>query len=78
MKKTGYTMLGKQGMAKEEHFGQRLDEEIQTLLLTQFGLRLNTARKSAVGVGSDTWFLNCAEGEFVLKFPANSEINHPE
>ena len=78
MKKTGCTMSGKQGVAKEEHFGRRLDEEIQTLLLAQFGLHLNTARKSAVGVGSDTWFLNCAEGEFVLKFPASSEINHPE
>ncbi len=71
-------MSGRQDTAKKECFGQRFDEEIQTLLLTQYGLHLNTVKKSAVGAGSDTWFLGCAEGEFVLKFPAASEINHPE
>ena len=53
-------------------------KEFQALLLTQYGLRLNTVKKSAVGAGSDTWFLGCAEGKFVLKYPAISEINHPE
>lgn len=50
----------------------------KTLLHEQYGLHLNTATKSAVGAGSDTWFLDCAEGKYVLKFPATSEINHPE
>ncbi len=54
------------------------DNELQALLLLQYGLHLNTARRSSVGAGSDTWFLGCAEGKFVLKFPAASEINHPE
>lgn len=49
-----------------------------TFLHEQYGLHLNQAKKSAVGAGSDTWFLDCAEGKFVLKFPATSEINHPE
>ena len=35
-------------------------------------------RKSSVGAGSDTWFVYCEEGDFVLKYPAVSEINHPE
>lgn len=59
--------------AKENIF-----KELKTLLLTQYGLHLSTARKSAVGAGSDTWFLDCAEGKFVLKYPAAGEINHPE
>lgn len=53
-------------------------EEIETLLLMQYGFHLNAVKKSAVGAGSDTWFLGCAEGDFVLKFPVASEINHPE
>ena len=35
-------------------------------------------QKSKVGAGSDTWFLDCDEGKFVLKFPSKSKINHPE
>ena len=50
----------------------------ERLLREQYGFHLNTVKKSAVGAGSDTWFLGCAEGKFVLKFPASSEINHPE
>lgn len=50
----------------------------KTLLQKQYGLHLNKMQKSAVGAGSDTWFLDCMEGKFVLKFPAVSEINHPE
>ena len=50
----------------------------ETLLYEQYGLHLNKAKKSAVGAGSDTWFLDCPEGNYVLKFPATSEINHPE
>ena len=75
---TRCTMSGKQDMAKKEGFGQRLEEEVQALLLTQYGLHLNTVKRSAVGAGSDTWFLDCAEGEFLLKYPAANEINHPE
>ena len=55
--------------AKENIF-----KELKTLLLTQYGLHLSTARKSAVGAGSDTWFLDCAEGKFVLKYPAAGGI----
>ena len=47
-------------------------------LRNQYGLRLERAERSSTGAGSDTWFLHCAEGEYVLKFPATSAINHPE
>ena len=51
---------------------------LEALLRQKYGFHLNTAKKSAVGAGSDTWFLDCQEGMFVLKFPATSAINHPE
>lgn len=50
----------------------------ETLLRKQYGLHLKGMQKSQVGAGSDTWFLDCTEGKFVLKLPSNSEINHPE
>lgn len=50
----------------------------EQLIESQYGLHLRAMRKSAVGAGSDTWFLDCREGAFVLKFPAASAINHPE
>lgn len=34
--------------------------------------------KSSVGAGSDTYFVTCKEGKFVVKYPAESNINHPE
>ncbi|MCH5262606.1 MAG: aminoglycoside phosphotransferase family protein [Lachnospiraceae bacterium] len=48
------------------------------LLNTQYGLHIKSMKKSSVGAGSDTWFVYCEEGDFVLKYPAVSEINHPE
>lgn len=51
---------------------------MESLLCKQYGLHLISKEKAKVGAGSDTWFLNCQEGKFVLKFPATNEINHPE
>ena len=51
---------------------------ISELLKTQYGLHINSMKKSCVGAGSDTWFVYCEEGDFILKYPAVSEINHPE
>ena len=34
----------------------------EKLLNAQYGLHLRNMRKSAVGAGSDTWFLDCQEG----------------
>lgn len=36
------------------------------------------AQKSTVGAGSDTWFISCSEGKYVIKYSAGSAINHPE
>lgn len=48
------------------------------LLQKQYGLHLKDMQKSEIGAGSDTWFLDCDEGKYVLKFPSESKINHPE
>lgn len=50
----------------------------ESLLQNEYGLHLRFAQRSSTGAGSDTWFLRCEEGDYVLKFPARSAINHPE
>ncbi len=50
----------------------------ESLLQNEYGLHLRFLQRSSVGAGSDTWFLYCEEGDYVLKFPARSAINHPE
>lgn len=49
----------------------------EKILLEQYGLHLYSEQRTLTGAGSDTWFLHCKEGNYVLKFPAESEINHP-
>ena len=50
----------------------------ESILQKQYGLRLYHAQRVSTGAGSDTWFLDCAEGNYVLKSPSVSVINHPE
>ena len=50
----------------------------EQVLKAQYGLTVKSMRKSSIGAGSDTWFVYCEEGDFVLKYPAVSDINHPE
>ena len=42
-----------------------------------YGLEPALIERSSVGAGSDTYFVTCADGKYVAKFPALSEINHP-
>lgn len=51
---------------------------MRELLKENYGLNLLSADKSTVGAGSDTYFVRCSEGKFVVKFPSFSEINHPK
>lgn len=48
------------------------------LLREQYGLEVLEMERSGVGAGSDTWFVTCRDGKYVVKYPAVSEINHPE
>ena len=48
------------------------------LLHRLYGLTPLETEHSSVGAGSDTYFVRCREGKVVVKFPAGSEINHPE
>ncbi len=50
----------------------------EKIILDEHGLHAHSLQRASVGAGSDTCFLHCGEGDFVLKFPAGSEINHPE
>lgn len=51
---------------------------LKILLKKQFGLEVLNTEKSGVGVGSDTWFVTCSEGKYVVKFHATNAMNHPE
>ena len=55
-----------------------MDSTLAYCLRKQYGLHLEWMKRSSIGAGSDTWFLHCAEGEYVLKRPAASAINHPD
>lgn len=47
------------------------------LLKHHYGLDAIRLEKSSVGAGSDTYFVICTDGKYVVKYPAASEINHP-
>jgi len=51
---------------------------LKELLWEQYGLSADEIRKSSVGAGSDTYFIRCGGQRYVLKFPAESEMNQPE
>lgn len=51
---------------------------MKQLLKEKYGLEPLYIKKSAIGAGSDTYFVTCTDGEYVVKYPASSEINHPE
>lgn len=51
---------------------------LEALIRKQYGLHLLREEKALAGAGSDTWFLTCQEGKYVLKFHSESSINHPE
>lgn len=50
----------------------------KNLLKNEYGLHLIDLRKSPIGAGSDTYFLTCDEGNYVLKYSSDSFINHHE
>ena len=51
---------------------------MKKLLKSHYGLELLSMEKSDLGAGSDTFFVTCTDGKYVVKYPASSEINHPE
>lgn len=53
-------------------------EAIKNILKEQYELDVLELDKSKVGAGSDTWFVDCMQGRYVLKYPCESEINHPQ
>ena len=57
---------------------QNTTNTIGGILAEQYGLEVLTAEKSSVGAGSDTWFVTCKDGKYVMKYPCESEINNPQ
>lgn len=51
---------------------------MEQLLEKHYDLHPLSWEKSRVGAGSDTFFVTCREGKYVVKYPAVSHINHPE
>ena len=51
---------------------------MKTCLKHLYDLDAINIEKSGVGAGSDTFFVTCTDGKYVVKYPATSEINHPE
>lgn len=51
---------------------------MEKLLKEKYGFDVISAEKSSVGAGSDTYFVSCKGGKYVVKFPSVSEINNPE
>ena len=51
---------------------------MEILLKKHYNLDVISIGKSSVGAGSDTYFVNCTSGKYVVKFPSVSEINTPE
>lgn len=51
---------------------------MKKLLKSHYGLELLSMEKTDLGAGSDTFFVACSDEKYVVKYPASSEINHPE
>ena len=51
---------------------------MKALLKKHYSLDVLSVEKSSVGAGSDTYFVTCSNGKYVVKFPSVSEINNPE
>ena len=47
------------------------------LLKKLYGINVTALERSANGAGSETFFADCEEGKFVVKFPSVSEMNDP-
>lgn len=51
---------------------------MKELLKQYYDLGITNMKKATVGAGSDTYFVDGETARYVVKFPAVSEINHPE
>ncbi len=51
---------------------------MEELLKIHYGLSVLSEKRAGDGAGSDTYFVHCEQGSFVVKFPFECEINSPE
>ena len=50
---------------------------ILSLLNKMYSLSVKSIKKADSGAGSDTYFITCVEGNYVLKFPFANHMNNP-
>ncbi len=48
------------------------------LVKKYYGIIVETVEKSPMGVGADTYFITSGDEKFVLKFPFENAMNHPQ
>jgi len=51
---------------------------IENLVKNMYGLTVSSIEKSVAGAGSDTYFVTCEKGKYVVKFPCESDMNNPD
>lgn len=51
---------------------------MQQLLKTHYGLSLQKATPISQGAGGESWLALCDEGKYIVKFPGQSAMDHPE
>jgi len=56
---------------------ENVSNRIKQVVQKEYGLEVNSLEKATVGAGSDIWFVTCKEGRYVMKYPCESEMNHP-
>lgn len=57
---------------------ENVSGNIIQVLQNEYGLEVMELEKGTVGAGSDTWFVTCKDDRYVMKYPCESEINHPK
>lgn len=53
------------------------NEQLIRLIESEYGISPYEISLSSVGAGSEAYFVTCAGGKYVLKFPLISPMNHP-
>ncbi len=56
---------------------ENISNRIKQVLQKEYGLEVTALEKATVGAGSNTWFVTCKEGRYVMKYPSESKMNHP-
>ena len=51
---------------------------MENLLKQNYDINIKNIKKTMVGAGSDTYFVECSDAKYVVKFPETNEMNNPK